>query len=95
MSKLLMSTIAAILVLAAAVGAQAQQSPSVATLPPAGAVTTAPGKPMTVAPSPQYVGPAPGATESANYANSQKPANYDNDVMTHPYTSPGMGPKPH
>jgi hypothetical protein len=50
---------------------------------------------MTVAPSPKYVGPAPGATEGANYATSQQPANYDNDVMMHPYTTPGMGPKPH
>jgi hypothetical protein len=66
MPKLLTTAKAVLILLAGAATAQAQLAPSVATLPPQGTVAT-PEPVGAVAPSPKYVGPAPGAAESANF----------------------------
>jgi len=47
----------------------------------------------TPAPSPTYVGPAPGAGTAPKTQAFQKPAGWDQDVSAHPYTS-NMGPRP-
>ena len=65
MTKLLTTAAAALILLAAGEGVQAQLAPSLATLSPQGS-DTADGEPS-VAPPTKYVGPAPGATESANF----------------------------
>ena len=46
-----------------------------------------------VAASPKYVGPPPGAADGSNGTHFDKPAGYDQDSALHPYTS-NMGPKP-
>jgi hypothetical protein len=95
MPYLVKSTVATFaLLIAVAASAQAQQTPNVATLPPTAATGTVPSMPA-VAPSPKYVGPAPGSSDGSNGVAFQKPAAYDDDVNMHPYTAPGMGPKPH
>jgi hypothetical protein len=68
MSKLLTSATVAVTLLVGAATVQAQQAPSVATLPPQG--TSVSDAPSTVAPSPKYVGPAPGITENATFGAS-------------------------
>jgi hypothetical protein len=42
-----------------------------------------------------YPGPAPGAGTGQMPPRFEKPADWDQNVALHPYTSPGMGPKPH
>ena len=96
MSKVIKATVASLaLLVAVTASAQAQQVPSVANLPPQTSSTSPAMPPAAVAPSPKYVGPGPGASDASNGTAFQKPANYDNDVSMHPYTAPGMGPKPH
>ncbi|SRR5258708_15355062 len=71
MPKLLTSATAALILLAGAATAHAQQAPSIATLPPqAPQGATASEASGAVAPLPKYVGPAPGAPESATFGAS-------------------------
>ena len=95
MLNLVKSTIAAlVLSMGIAASAQAQQGPSIADLPPPGprasSLMNIPHEPRPLAPSPQYIGPAPGAVDAGKSATFQKPAGYDNDIMMHPYNT---GPK--
>ncbi|MBV8889424.1 MAG: hypothetical protein JO305_07120 [Alphaproteobacteria bacterium] len=70
------------------------QAPNVATLPPSGAVGTGTGPNNQVPASTRYVGPAPGAQESAGAVpHYQTPSGWAADMAAHPYTS-NMGPKP-
>ena len=48
-----------------------------------------------VVPSPQYIGPNPGAGTGQLPPKFQKSADYDQNPALHPYTSSGMGPRPH
>jgi len=50
-----------------------------------------------VVPSPQYVGPSPGATNGPMPPKFDKSADYDKDPAMHPYTNPTeqqTGPRP-
>lgn len=72
--------------------------PSIANLPPEGprpsSLNNIPSEPkMTVTPSGQYIGPAPGAANGAMPPHFDKPAGYDADASLHPYSS-NLGPKP-
>jgi hypothetical protein len=90
------------------VGAQAQTamsgpnpatSPSIASLPPVdeprdSSHNSIPGDNQhAVAPSPTYIGPAPGAGNGHMPPHFNKSADWDRDPVMHPYSS-GMGPKP-
>jgi hypothetical protein len=48
----------------------------------------------TVAPSPAYVGPAPGAGYYGMPPRFEKSADWDSNAAMHPYTS-SVGPRPH
>ena len=47
-----------------------------------------------VVPSPQYVGPSPGAGTGSMPPKFEKSADYEQNTTLHPYTS-GQGPRPH
>jgi hypothetical protein len=47
-----------------------------------------------VTPSAQYVGPPPGAGTGAMPQHFEKSADWDNNTALHPYSSPGVGPRP-
>ena len=44
--------------------------------------------------SPKYVGPSPGAASGSMPPKFEKSADYDANATLHPYSSPGMGPRP-
>jgi hypothetical protein len=84
MPKLLISAAAVLLLLGGA--AQAQLAPNVANLPPQGATPSE--APSAIAPSPKYVGPAPGAAESPTFGDVKGPAT----VTPSPkYVGPALG----
>jgi hypothetical protein len=85
---------------AQAVSSTATPGPSIANLPPdgpransLGAIPSV-GQQLPVAASGTYPGPAPGASTGQLPPRFDKPAGYDQDAAMHPYTGPGMGPKP-
>jgi hypothetical protein len=94
------------LVAGIALSAQAQTvpatpGPSVAALPPTdqGPRTASHNfvqgdRPVAVAPSGAYIGPAPGASTGAMPPHYEKSADWDQNTSLHPYTS-GQGPKAH
>lgn len=93
MSTMIKSVVAGLGLLTVAAVAHAQ---SVATLPPQAAPqpSVAPGMAVaTPAPSPNYIGPAPGGVNAPKYEAFAKPTNWEQDTSAHPYTS-GMGPRP-
>ena len=70
MPKLLTSATAALILLAGAATAHAQQTPSIATLPPQAPQGATASEASGAVPSPKYVGPAAGAPESATFGAS-------------------------
>jgi hypothetical protein len=94
------------LLTAIAVSAQAQTmsntvvpGQSIANLPPEGPRASShnyipPETQMPVAQSGNYPGPGPGATNGPMPPHYQTPADWDQNVAMHPYTS-GAGPKAH
>lgn len=78
------------------------QNPSVAALPPVQGPRASsynsivPGQEhMAVVPSGAYPGPGPGAGTGQMPPRFEKPADWDQNAALHPYTTNGMGPKPH
>src|SRR5436853_5256478 len=94
------------LVAGIALSAQAQTvsvtpGPSVASLPPTDQGPRAAShnfvqgdRPIAVAPSSAYPGPAPGASTGQMPPRYEKSADWDQNTALHPYTS-GQGPKAH
>src|ERR1051326_9142766 len=47
-----------------------------------------------VSESPKYVGPSPGAASGVMPPKFEKSADYESNATLHPYSSPGLGPRP-
>ena len=62
---------------------------------PGSGANIAGGQTQAVTPSPAYVGPAAGAGTGPMPPHYEKSADYDSNTTLHPYTSTGMGPRPH
>jgi len=108
MHNLLKATAAAVLLISgAAVAANAESfgpaaggpGPSVATLPPTADLgprtnshNAIPGEGQAVAPSPKYVGPAPGASDAKASERFAPPAGYATDRSMQPYSGGTVRP---